>query len=295
MRELSNLLLVYGLSNMLSMTEHLGGKLNHLQKELPEGLLVDARWLEARGYSSSLRSQYVDSGWLQQPARAVYRRPRGSLTWAHVVVSLQSLLDLPVSVGGRTALEEQGFAHYVPQSRQRVHLYSDDNLPGWLDKLPVTARFVRHNRTRFLPRPGVTGSGVSLSDNGGERSTLPAGLRITRWGEWRWPLVMSTAERGILELLDELPSNETFDDADKIMEGLVNLSPRRLQPLLEQATSIKVKRLFFFFADRHRHTWLAHLDRDKITFGKGKRSLVKGGRLDPTYNITVPEELDDVQ
>ncbi|GMR16210.1 MAG: hypothetical protein BMS9Abin31_0524 [Gammaproteobacteria bacterium] len=58
--------------------------------------------------------------------------------------------------------------------------------------------------------------------------------------------LMSTPERAFLELLDELPQNETFHMVDVIMEGLVNLSPRRMQSLLESCMNIKVKRLFFF-------------------------------------------------
>ena len=49
------------------MTVQSGKKLNWLEHELPEGLLVDAAWLEANGYSRSLRSQYVAAGWLEQP------------------------------------------------------------------------------------------------------------------------------------------------------------------------------------------------------------------------------------
>ncbi len=91
-------------------------KLNRLQQELPEGLLADAAWMEAHGYSSSLRSQYVRAGWLTSPARRVYRRARTPLTWQQTVVSLQSVLDLPLTVGGRTALEQQGYAHYLSAS-----------------------------------------------------------------------------------------------------------------------------------------------------------------------------------
>lgn len=53
-----------------------GGKLNRLQQELPDGFLGDAAWMEAHGYSSALRSQHVRSGWLDSPARCVYRRSR---------------------------------------------------------------------------------------------------------------------------------------------------------------------------------------------------------------------------
>ena len=70
-----------------------------MERALPEGLLADAQWLEQRGYYRSLRSQYVASGWLEQPARGVFRRPRGTVSWEQVVISLQTLLEFPVSVG----------------------------------------------------------------------------------------------------------------------------------------------------------------------------------------------------
>jgi hypothetical protein len=98
-------------------------KLNWLERHLPEGLVADARWLTRQGYSTSLRSQYVAAGWLEQPARGVYRRPRGALTWQQVVISLQALLEYPLLVGGRTALELQGYAHYLTQDLKEVHLY----------------------------------------------------------------------------------------------------------------------------------------------------------------------------
>jgi len=41
-----------------------GSKLNQLERALPEGLLVDASWLERQGYYRSQRSQYVSAGWL---------------------------------------------------------------------------------------------------------------------------------------------------------------------------------------------------------------------------------------
>lgn len=277
------------------MTVRNRNKLNRLDRDLPEGLLVDAGWLEERGYSRSLRSQYVSAGWLEQPARGVFRRPRGHLGWEQVVISMQVLLGLSVSVGGRSALELQGFAHYLPHSVSVIHLYSDVKLPGWLEKLPLDTRFVVHNRARLLPAVDV-GDRLSLESGDGASSetSLPGALRIEHWGQWRWPLVMATPERAILELLDELPGNESFHNADMVMEGLASLSPRRLQPLLEQCRSVKVKRLFFFFADRHKHRWLARIDRDRIDLGSGKRMLVKGGKLDPTYQITIPEELHGV-
>ena len=50
------------------------GKLNQLQRLLPDGLLADARWLQRHGYSRSLVAKYVKSGWLQAPVRGAYQR-----------------------------------------------------------------------------------------------------------------------------------------------------------------------------------------------------------------------------
>jgi hypothetical protein len=103
---------------------------------------------------------------------------------------------------------------------------------------------------------------------------------------------MSSPDRAILELLDEVPERETFHQADVLIEGLRNLSPRRVQALLVACRSVKVKRLFLWFAERHQHAWLKKLDRKDIDLGRGKRMLVRGGKLDSTYNITVPESID---
>ena len=105
-------------------------------------------------------------------------------------------------------------------------------------------------------------------------------------------MVLSTPERAILELLDEVPQKETFHQADMLMDGLVNLSPQRMTLLLQECRSVKVKRLFLWFAERHRHAWFKHLDSKKVDLGSGKRMLVRGGRLDPKYLITVPGNLD---
>ena len=272
------------------MITHTRSKLNRLEQALPEGLLVDAAWLERNGYSRSLRSQYVSAGWLQQPARSVFRRPRGEISWEQVAISLQTLLGYSLSVGGRTALELQGYAHYVPQSQKIIHLYSDDKLPSWLLNLPLDQQFITHNRQRVIPQSTPINAPLSLDTPSVEGTVLEGGFRITHWGQWKWPLVMSTPERAYLELLDELPQDETFHMADVIMEGLVNISPRRMQALLEKTKTIKVKRLFFFFADRHQHQWLTRIAREHVDLGSGKRMLVKGGKFDSVYQITVPED-----
>lgn len=272
-------------------------KLNWLQRFLPEGLLADATWLEDHGYSGALRNKYVAHGWLDRVARGVYRRPPPQLpdgstergvSWESVVISLQTLLGAKFVVGGRTALELQGFAHYLSSAPQReVHLYGTDKRPVWILKLNLETRFVLHNAKRLFPND----VGMDADKEANDVLMRSSYVRQTR-GKWEWPLVVSSSERAILELLDEMPERETFHQADMLFEGLRNLSPRKLEPLLQACRSVKVKRLFLWFAERHRPPWLSALDRSGIDLGKGKRMLVKGGKLDPKFNITVPESLD---
>ena len=282
------------------MTERIDGKLNYLERQLPEGLLVDAAWLKAHGYSTSLRRQYVTSGRLEHPARQVYRRPRGAFRWEQVVISLQALLQLPLVVGGRTALAVQGHVHYLTRETAEVHLYGPEAPPSWLRQLPLDVAFRYHNDKRLfhcgtVPQrlPGLDWTRTETGDAAKDLSK--AHLTVLPWGQWDWPLTLSNPERATLELLDELPQRESFHQVDMLFDGLPNLSPRRLQTLLSDCRNVKVKRLFFFFADRHNHAWAKKLDRNNFDLGKGKRMLVRGGKLDPTYQITVPEDLDAVQ
>lgn len=174
------------------MTAQNARKLNALEQTLPQGLLVDAQWMEERGYSTSLRSQYVAAGWLVQPVRGTYKRSLGDLTWQKVVVSLQSLLHRDLMVGGRTALELQGFGHYLTETGPTtIHLYGQKPAPGWLTKLPLKEKF-RFHRTqtpeahrRFLPgfkqgTPllGIAGASDLLPCGGSRLILISSRLRI---------------------------------------------------------------------------------------------------------------------
>jgi hypothetical protein len=282
------------------MTKQNSTKLKWLEYNLPDGLVVEASWLAKRGYSTSLRSQYLAAGWLEQPVRGVYRRPGGPLAWEHVVISLQMLLERPLAVGGRTALELQGYGQNIRQQVKEAHLYGPKRPPSWLTELQLGISFVYHNSRRLFSEEPLSGEESDRHkapehDKAHRSAASHPGLIVQRWGHWGWPLTLSSPERAILELLEELPKNESFYQADMLMEGLSNLSPRRLQALLENCRSVKAKRLFFYFGDRHQHAWLKRLERKAIDLGTGDRQLVEGGKLNSTYRITVPEDMDSVQ
>lgn len=269
--------------------------INWLEHNLPEGLVVDAAWLTRKGYSTSLRSQYVAAGWLSQPVRRVYQRPRGELSWQQIIISLQTLLEQDLVAGGRTALEIYGYAHYLRQEISAVYLYGPKPPPRWLHGLGGKVSFIYRNDGKLFSRERVSTAPHSLQPEPGSPPSRPESIAVHPWGQWNWPLMLSTPERAILEILDELPGHESFHQIDMLMEGLATLSPMRLQGLLTDCRSVKVKRLFFFFADRHQHAWLRRLDRKAIDVGQGKRVLVKGGRYDARHRITVPRDLDGAQ
>ena len=259
-------------------------KLNRLIRSIPKAMVVDAAWLTDAGYSTSLRSQYVAAGWLERPARGVYKLPAGDLTWETVLASLQHLMHRSLHVGGRSALELHGYGHYLaPGPPTSVVVYSDEPLPSWLGKLPDMPRF--ETRTMAPLFPAVRS--VSTEDAIGAGRTVAPLDPATRY-----PLLASVPERAWLELLADVPHRITFEMADAIGDGLRTLRPALMQRLLEAVRRVKVRRLALWFADRHAQPWRERLDRDRIDLGTGNRVLVPDGRLDPTYLITYPRDLD---
>jgi hypothetical protein len=75
-------------------------KLNPLQRLLPSGLLATAGWLGDHEYPSNLLAHYASRGWLESPARGVYRIPGPPLKWQAVVASLQLIEGSWSHVGG---------------------------------------------------------------------------------------------------------------------------------------------------------------------------------------------------
>lgn len=273
-------------------------KVNQLQQDLPEGLLATAAWLKAKGYSDQLLKKYKAAGWLESPAHGVYRRPGPPLKWQHLVYSLGQMLERPPHVGGLTALELRGYAHFLKaRGPGTIHLYSERRLPGWVAKLRVRERFIEH-RDRLFGLDFQVAAMLGNDKTGVTRTkdALQGGLSREPWGPWDWDLLYSTPEQAILEFLDEVPRNQSVEHAQALMEGLSDLTSRRVLALLKACRSVKVRRLFLALASRTNFTWAKSVveaaDRGEVDWGKGKRSLVPGGKLDPKYLITLPETSD---
>src|SRR5260370_33660177 len=105
------------MSNMAGQqTQHL----NLLEKQLPEGLLVTSSWLIRHGYSRQLLSHYVRTGWLRQPTRGVYQRPRGSLSRQQNVISPPTVPEEPLGVGVPNGAAIKGSGDYLGQDAKEL-------------------------------------------------------------------------------------------------------------------------------------------------------------------------------
>ena len=254
--------------------------LKKLLDAVPAGYLVDAAWLVSQGIAYESFRDYVKRGWLDRITRGVFRRPlpstaatptSNSIDWKTCILSTQHIMGHDLHVGGTTALGEQGHANYLRLSESAPVWVYVDSIPNWLAKLPMDAQI----RTR--PRALFADPKLGLIE--GKTTGQP----------WDWGLTMSTPERAILEAMDELPDHESFHTLDMVFESLTTLRPKLLSDLLQACRKIKVKRLFFVFADRHDHPWRKRVDPQVFDLGSGDRALVRGGKIHPRYRIMLPE------
>lgn len=259
----------------------MGEKLNQLLEEWPYGAVMPQSWLHEQGVSSNQAARLARSGWLVRVGHGAYARAGDPLDWPGAVYGLQQDVDwhgIPVFwPGGLMALELIQGSHFVRFRQPTLTLWARSGAlpPKWFSDFDwgVEVEFCAYR----LFEESFAGSLVSYAPPGRE-----------------YALGVSSPERAVLEWLYELPGDSLFGSL--VMEtfaGLTTLRPRRLQLLLEQCRSVKVKRVFLFLARYHGHSWYRRLNVGTINLGKGKRQLTPKGRLDKEFQITVPEELAD--
>ncbi len=246
-------------------------KINLLLQIWPRGTVALHSWLTEHGISRKLTESYRKGAWVDAIGRGAFVRRGDTVDWPGAVFALQSYAKKKIHPSGRTALELHGHAHFLQLGNKPVlHLTGaiGERLPRW---------FLDHNWDVAL----------RFATSHLFEKELPSSWSTKSFGEFS--LRISSLERAILELLDGVPKETSFEEARHMMEGLAALRPSVLQPLLEACLSIKTKRLFLFLADEAGHPWRAKIAEARINLGKGKRMVVRGGRLDSRYLITVPK------
>lgn len=246
-------------------------KLNWLLQNTAPGSLVLQSWLTKNGISPSLANKYMHSHWLQKLRAGVYARSGRDPQWRDAVLCLQNQLGISVHLAGLTSLTYQGCSHYLHLTHQSIFLYVEDkvSLPKWFKEFPNVEWLLVSNQKLNMNDPKY----LTEIEIKGER------------------LKASVPELAAYEIANAVPGLLSFEHAAELFQGLVNLSPRKVEGLLRSSRAVKTNRLYLFLGDHYAHPWAKRIDKSSINLGTGKRQIVSGGTLDQTYQITVPDHL----
>jgi len=248
-----------------------GTKINSLIQSLPRGSVLLPSWLLSQGYSYELQQSYRKSNWLKSIGKGAMIKSGDIPVLAGALSALQNIENRNIHVGGRSALELQGLAHYL-----QVNAYETTLFVNGRAKLPVWFENNDWNTKIRLFR-------LSLFEN--------ETLGMADFQEGELSMRISNPARAMMECLALCPDRFPLSESFELMEGLGFLRPAKVQELLENCKSVKVKRLFVYFAEKVNHSWFNYLDRSKIDFGVGNRSLVESGVLVSKYKLVLPGEL----
>jgi len=252
------------------MSTEIESKLNSLLNTQPLGIVLASAWLVDQGYSLDLQKRYRKSLWFESIGTGALIRIGDKVDYLGGIHTLQKQLGLSVHAAAKTALSMQGKAHYLTLSVKRVHVFGgkDEHLPLWFKKYDWGLS-VDYKKTSFLPPE----------------------LGLVEVERKSFKVKVSSPARAVMECLYLAPKSQPLLEVFQLMEGLNNLRPASVQKLLEACSSVKVKRLFLYMAEKVGHEWLNYINLDKVDLGSGKRSIAKDGVYVSKYQITVPREL----
>lgn len=251
----------------------MSSKLNWLLTNTSPGMLVLQQWLIENGISYSLAQKYAKSGWLNKLCSGVYYRPVANdetkPSWIDALQAMVMQLHLPVHLAGLSSLTHQGLSHYLQFNKEQVWIYvkNKQTTPKWFREFSSQHWFYCGNH-KFAIVPEQDLKIVTIKGK---------------------EIQVSIPELAAYEVVDAIGKHISFEHAAELFQGLVNLSPRKVQSILERSKSIQTNRVFLFLSHYYGHQWVKRLDETRIELGSGKRQVVERGRFEERYQITVPE------
>lgn len=249
-------------------------KINSLLQSIPSGVVLSSAWLTGQGYSLDLQKQYRKNQWLKSIGTGALIRDGDEVDYLGGVYTLQSQLRMTIHPSAKTALALQGKAHYLGLNERRAILFGprEEKLPRWFEEYDW---------------------GTEIDSK--SSSFLPPDLGLVAVEHKSFRIKVSSPARAVMECLYLAPAHQPLLEVYELMEGLNNLRPATVQKLLESCTSVKVKRLFLYMAEKAGHDWFNYLITEKIDLGSGKRAIVTGGIFNAKYQMTIPRELESAQ
>lgn len=247
-------------------------KLNRLLSEHTPGGLLFSGWLVKNGYSAQLTKSYRDSGWLDMLVPGVMYRHDEKLSALAAVCSYNRQFGESARIAAHSALELQGFSHYVPMGKANL-MVTDANYGTleWMKSDKFDLNLVNFKTSVF-------------------KSPMTIEIKV---GELHVPA--SSPELAFMECLHLVPKYYNYMDLYYIMEQLTALDPEIVQHTLKNTSSQKIKRMFLYMASKAGHYWVEMLDLKRIGLTTSKLQLVKDGVYNSTYRITVPKELESYE
>ena len=254
----------------MSPQQEYQSKLNKLLSDWPKGSVLTGTQLKERGFSKQLLDKYKSSHWIAQVGKGAYKLYHDEIDWMGGIYGLQNS-GYAVHVGGKTALELQGFAHYLSQKVQRIFLFGPSGLR-------ILKWFMNYDW------------GLDVLYRATNMFDEKDKLGLTEYSHKEFEIRIASPERAAFKMMYHIPAKQGFDEAFRILENLTTLRSDLVQELLEKNYSFKVKRLFMYMAEKVNHAWVEELHTDRVDFGSGKRVIVPNGVLDKKYQITVEPE-----
>ncbi len=183
-----------------------------------------------------------------------------------------------IHLAGLTSLAQQGKSHYLQFAANSIwiNIQAKTILPKWFKNFPELVV-----SDKLIPNwEIIKTSKLNTQDNNDLTTVEVDGIKLKA----------SNQELAAFEVLEAVPSTLSFEHAAELFQGLVNLSPRKVEHILKRSGSIQTNRLFLFFGHFYKHPWTGRINESLINLGAGKRQIVSDGKLEKQYQITVPEQ-----
>jgi hypothetical protein len=230
---------------------------------------MTSSWLASKGVNYRLQHYYANTAHLLTKIGfgAYGVNEQGcEATVEGALHALNSQLKLDIHIGATTSLGAVHNArHFIAIGNEKLKVFwqGPGYIPAWFTK--NFGGYCEIIKTRFL------------------QSQI--GLQNVNYNGFQ--VKTSSLERAIFEAIFLCDGDIGLGEIVQIMETMTSLRPTVLQALLENCTSIKVKRIFLHVADMQKHTWFDFLDLTKVKLGTGNRIISPSGKLDKKYSIII--------
>lgn len=256
----------------------MSSKINWLLNNVTSGEILVQSWLSSHGITPQLTRKYCQSEWLVKLGAGVYYRAGRKPKWQNAVYCLQNQNHSMIHLAGLSSLAQQGKSHYLQLETDSIWLNVQGKtiLPKWFKtflELVVSENPAAHWQI-------IKTSKLNAIDDNDLIIVDIDGIKLKA----------SSQELAAYEVLEAVPSTLSFEHAAELFQGLVNLSPRKVESILRRSRSIQTNRLFLFLGHFYKHPWVKRLNESVINLGAGKRQIVFDGKLEKQYQITVPEQ-----